>query len=158
MLNYIALVIAAALVGVDQLIKVWAVNYLSTVDTMPLIPNILHLTYAENRGAAFSILQNRTTFLIIMSSILIVGFIVVMCMKKLKHPLLIFGASFIVAGGAGNLIDRIFRGFVVDYVDVRAIHFAIFNFADSCITIGVILLIIYILFFDKKEKVAKTDE
>lgn len=148
----IALITALILIGVDQAIKQWALDTLAQVDTIPLIQDVLHLTYVENYGAAFSILQNKKWFLIGVTSLIAIGAIVLLLSKKLKSNLAIWSVALIIAGGVGNLIDRIGRGFVVDYIDFRLINFAVFNFADCCVVVGTILLAIYILYFEGKDK------
>lgn len=148
----IALITALVLIGVDQAIKQWALDTLAQVDTIPLIQDVLHLTYVENYGAAFSILQNKKWFLIGVTSLIAIGAIVLLLSKKLKSNLAIWSVALIIAGGVGNLIDRIGRGFVVDYIDFRLINFAVFNFADCCVVVGTILLAIYILYFEGKDK------
>ena len=155
----IALVAAAVLVGIDQALKLWAVQSLAPVGTIPLVQDALHLTYVENYGAAFSIMQNRKWFLIGVTSIIILAALFALLSGKLKSRFLISTASLILAGGVGNLIDRISRGFVVDYIDFRLINFPVFNFADCCVVIGTILLAVYIVFLEPKEKIknAATD-
>ncbi len=148
----IALITALVLIGVDQAIKQWALDTLAQVDTIPLIQDVLHLTYVENYGAAFSVLQNKKWFLIGVTSLIAIGAIVLLLSKKLKSNLAIWSVALIIAGGVGNLIDRIGRGFVVDYIDFRLINFAVFNFADCCVVVGTILLAIYILYFEGKDK------
>ncbi|WP_312642447.1 signal peptidase II [Hydrogenoanaerobacterium sp.] len=148
----IALISALVLIGVDQAIKLWALDVLTKVETIPLIQDVLHLTYVENYGAAFNILQDKKWFLIGVTSLVALAAIVLLLSKKLKSNLAIWSVALIIAGGVGNLIDRIGRGFVVDYIDFRLINFAIFNFADCCVVIGTVLLATYILFFEGKDK------
>lgn len=153
MFTVICLAVSAVLVGIDQAIKLWAVNHLSIIDTIPLIPNVLHLTYQKNYGAAFSILHGKTSFLIILTSTLLLVMLVVLLSRKIKSKPIIISISLILAGGVGNLVDRLMRegGFVVDYIDFRLIHFPVFNFADICVVSGTILLMIYLLFLEGKE-------
>lgn len=154
---YIALFISALLIGVDQLIKVWAVNTLSAVGSMPVIPHLLDFTYVENYGAAYGIMTGKTVLLIAITAFVLGLLIKVLLSKKIKHRLAIASLSLIIAGGLGNLIDRIAKGFVVDYLDINPLFsFPVFNFADCCVVIGTGLLIVYILFFEPKEaKAAK---
>lgn len=154
---YIALIVSALIAGIDQLLKYVAVNNLSSKTTYPIITiggkDWLNLTYIENKGAGFSILEGYTTFLIIFTAIVIVGAIVLLLTRKVKQPFAIWGIAFVIGGGLGNLIDRIFRGgAVVDYIDVRIINFAIFNFADCFVVIGVICILISLIFFSHKSK------
>lgn len=148
----IALITTLVLIGVDQAIKLWALDTLTRVDTIPLIQDVLHFTYVENTGAAFSIFKDKKWFIIIITTAIAIGMIVLLLSKKLNHNLAIWSVSLIIAGGIGNIIDRVGRGFVIDYIDFRLIHFAVFNFADCCVVIGTILLAVYILFVDGKKK------
>lgn len=156
----VCLVAAALLIGVDQLIKHWAFTELQQVSTIPLIQDVLHLTYSENRGAAFSILYGKTELLMIVNTILIVVLLYVLLSKKLKHPLAMSSLSLIISGGIGNMIDRVIHegSFVVDYIDFRLINFAIFNFADICVVCGTILLMLYFIFEEKLIKPVQSEE
>ncbi len=157
--KYLALIYAVVLVGVDQLIKYLVELKLMPIDTFPIIKDTLHLTYMKNFGAAFSSMQGRYWFLIIFTSAALIAGIIWICASKKNTPrTLIWSIATIIGGGLGNLIDRVFRGFVVDYIDVRIINFAVFNFADMCVVCGTALLAIYIVFSDlgKKESEKKS--
>lgn len=169
MMTYIALAVAAVLVGIDQLTKWLAVTYIKPEGTIPLISingkEWLNLTYQENSGAAFSILQNKQLFLIIITSIVILAVLFLMVTKRVKKSTYIWSFALIVAGGVGNLIDRVFNGFVVDFVDARIINFAVFNFADICAVTGAIMLFVFVVIDETKssrkakaEKAAKKAE
>ena len=147
----IALISILVLIGVDRAIKQWALIVLSEVDTIPIIQDVFHLTYVENRGAAFGIMQDKKWFLLVITSIIAIAAIILLISNKLKSRLAVCSLALIIAGGVGNLIDRIASGFVVDYFDFRLINFAVFNFADCCVVVGTILFAIYILFFEGKE-------
>ena len=138
--------IAVFIIITDQITKVLAVKYLMPIDTFPIIKDVLHLTYVENKGAAFGILQNQRWIFIVVSVVMI--FLLAFVMIKFKedfHPIMMTGLSFVVGGGIGNMIDRSLLGYVVDFVDFTLIDFAVFNVADSFICIGVGLLILDIL-------------
>lgn len=158
-MRFITLGVAAIFVGLDQLFKYLAVEYLSPVSTVPLWKDVFHLTYLENEGAAFGILAGRQFILTGLTSVIMLALIVIILSKKIKSTWLLWSLSLILSGGVGNLIDRIARGYVVDYLHFKAINFAIFNFADCCVVIGTILFIIYFIFIDdtfinsKKESV-----
>lgn len=151
---YIALIGIVLLIGIDQLIKLWAVEYLLPAP-MPIQlikfgdTEIINLSYCENTGAAFSIFKDKLPFLIIVTSIFILFGFYLIVFKKIQKPIMVYSIALMIAGGIGNLIDRIFRGFVVDYIEIRIFRFAIFNFADCCVVIGAILLLVYTIFFDK---------
>lgn len=157
--NWIVLTCAVVLVGLDQLFKWIAIENLSVIATFPLIEGVFHLTYVENRGAAFGIMNGWGIALIILTTIVLVALIYMLFKGKFKHPLLLTAITLFLGGGVGNLIDRVFRQFVVDYLDFRLINFAVFNFADCCIVIGTIFLCIYVLFIaDKDKKEEKAEE
>ena len=82
---------------------------------------------------------------------MIIGLIIFIIKDKNKHPFMMLSTSAVIAGGIGNLIDRVRLGYVIDYLDVKLFNFAIFNFADICVVLGAICLVIYILFIEKKE-------
>lgn len=145
-----ALIVVIA-IFVDQISKWLVVNHLKDAGTLPLIKDVLHLTYSENDGAAFSILKGMQSFLVIFTSIAMALMFVYMVKlgEKKGSGLLSLALSFVIAGGIGNLIDRLRMGYVVDFVDFRLINFAIFNVADVFITVGAALLIVDTLFGSK---------
>lgn len=148
-MKYLALIYSVLLVGIDQFIKYLVCLYLKPVSTVALIQDAIHLTYMENRGAAFSSMQGKYLFLVIFTSIVIIAGIIWICASKKNTPkLAIWSIATIIGGGIGNLLDRVFRGFVVDYIDFRIINFAVFNFADICVVCGTILLAAFIIFSD----------
>lgn len=150
--RFIALLISFVIIGFDQYFKQLAITYLSTrADfSVPIIKDFFHLTYVENRGAAFSLFEGKSVFLIGASVLISVVFIVVLLSNKVKSKFVMFAIALVIGGGIGNLVDRIARGYVVDYFDLRVINFAIFNFADCCVVVGTILIMIYILFIEGK--------
>lgn len=154
-LNIIVFIVSLLLVGVDQLIKYFAIQYLAPLDTYPLWEDILHLTYIENKGAAFGILSGKTFWLVGVTGIVILALIIALLLKKIRSPWLMWAVGLIIGGGIGNLIDRICRGYVVDYIHVKLIKFAIFNFADCCVVIGTIMLVVYFLLIEGRESKKK---
>lgn len=134
-------IIALITFVIDQIIKSLSLVYLINI---PIIPNILSLTYAKNYGIAFSMLKEKR-IIIIAITILLISFLIYVLKKdyisKNKDTCLVNIAFGILFGGIlGNLFDRIVRGFVIDYINVS--FFSIFNLADIAITFGVVLLII----------------
>jgi signal peptidase II len=144
----ISLFAVAALVAVDLYIKDWAVNVLAPVGRMDFIKigdvDLVGLYYTENTGAAFSFFNDSPMILTVIVSILLIAVVVYGITDKHKHPVKTICLSMIVAGGLGNLIDRIKNGYVVDYLEFRFVDFAIFNFADVLVTCGAVALIIFI--------------
>lgn len=144
----------------DRLVKLWAQTSLAPVVDIPIWEGVFHLHYAENRGAAFSMLQGATWFFIIITVAALIGMIFVLFrVRKHRHWTLILALTLIASGALGNLIDRITLGYVVDMFYFKLINFAIFNVADACITIGAIFYFIYILFFyEKLDRAQRTGE
>ncbi|MCD7800815.1 MAG: signal peptidase II [Ruminococcus sp.] len=151
----LALVCIILLAGVDQLIKVWIIDNLKGAESIEFIKlgniKVIDLTYLENDGAVFGSFSGQRIMLIAVSIIMVLvcGYYLFKYGKTSK--LFTMCLILIISGGIGNGIDRIFRGGrVVDYIEVKLFNFAIFNFADICVVIGVILLAIYIFFIDSK--------
>ena len=134
----------AALVGIDQLIKLWASNVLQPVGAMPLIPHVVELRFVLNQGMAFSLLSGKQLFLIATTSaaLLLVAYALFFRSrgKYLQQAALIL----VLGGGIGNLIDRVLNGEVVDYINLLFMRFAVFNFADICVCVGVALWVLVI--------------
>ncbi len=131
----------------DQITKFWATMSLKPQGSVAILQDVLHLTYSENTGAAFSMLRDRQLLLIIISGLAMVAFFIYLVKwsrRSGQHwQKLCF--AFIIGGGFANLIDRIRLGYVVDMIDFRLINFAIFNVADSFITVGAVGLLVLIL-------------
>ena len=157
MFYWISLALLA--VVLDQVTKILAVKYLMPVDTVPIIKKVLHLTYLENTGAAFGSLKNSRWVFLAVSTFAIIALVFYMFRFKPKNRVLSAGLAFIIGGGIGNMIDRLAKGYVVDFVDFRLINFAVFNVADSFVCVGAALVIIYIFFFaEKEDKNAKNEK
>ncbi|MEG2074124.1 MAG: signal peptidase II [Angelakisella sp.] len=148
------LLLSGLLVAVDYFIKQWAALSLKPMTSLDVIPGVLSLYYHENFGAAFGILQQKRFFLIAVTSVVIIVLIGAMLLGKVHGHLLLTSISLIIAGGIGNMIDRIALGYVIDYIYFEPINFPIFNFADCCVVIGTALLAFYILFIEGKAKTA----
>ena len=145
MLPYLALLLSAVLVLVDQLTKIAVQHWLKPIGDFPLIDGVLHLTYLENRGMAFGMMQGQKWLLIWVTAIVMLVLIAAVMMGKVKKPATLFTVAVIIGGGVGNLIDRIYRGYVIDFIYVKIINFAIFNFADICVTCGTAVLLFILL-------------
>lgn len=141
----IPLAIILAGIGVDQLTKHLALRYLFPIPTQPLMEGVLHLTYVENRGAAWGMLADHRAVFMISSTVMILAIGVLLFSGHIQGRLCAVSLSLIMSGGIGNMIDRIFRGYVIDFIDVRLIHFPVFNGADSLVCIGACLLILSLL-------------
>lgn len=155
MFLFCSLLGAAGLVLLDQLIKGWAVETLSTLPDIRILEGVLHLVYRENRGAAFSLLQNRLPFLIVVTGVVMLGLLFVLLTGRVKGRLITVSFALVLAGGIGNLIDRVLRSFVVDYIYFVPINFPVFNLADCCVVIGTGLLVVYLLVIEPRQAAQK---
>ena len=143
----------AVIAAVDQLTKYLAISSLMGKPSIPLIPGALELTYVENTGMAFGLLEDGTIFFYIMTAValaVILFFVIRIPFEKRFLPLFIL-LSFIAGGAVGNLIDRIFRKYVVDFIYISLIRFPVFNVADIFVSLSCIALVIFLLFVYKDE-------
>ena len=148
---------AAVLVGIDQLTKWLVVSNMQLHESIQLIKigelEVLNFSYYLNDGSAFSMFGGKAEMLICVTSLMMGAMLCAMVLKKVKTLPYIISFSLIIAGGVGNLIDRLFNdGLVVDFIDVRMINFAIFNFADICAVCGGILLCVLVIIDEAAEK------
>ncbi len=136
------------LIGADQWTKWLAVKHLMGQPAKPFIPGILGFRYAENTGAAFSILRDQQLLLILLTLIILVGMsgYLFKAIKTDAHVVVKLAYVGIIAGAIGNFIDRVRLNYVVDFLEFRFMNFPIFNIADVCVVVGVILLSIATLF------------
>lgn len=150
------ILLAALMIALDQVVKYWALTNLQAQQTIPLLENVFHLTYVENRGAAFSLFaQFDSRWIFVALAVIVSVAIVVVLYKHLIQTALGRWSLVLVAAGAlGNAIDRVAHGFVVDLFDFRLIHFPVFNVADIFICVGGVLFVIYFLFQHKDEDTA----
>lgn len=146
----IVILIAAIIAAGDQFFKSWIVGNIALGEQLDFIPKIVHLTYVENRGAAFSMLEDMRLLLLIITGLCIVAIIVFAAISKLK-PLGKISLGFILGGAVGNAIDRVLLGYVVDMFELEFMEYAVFNVADCFIVVGGILFCVYYLFLHKPE-------
>ena len=141
----LALIIAVVVVVLDQLFKVLVVEAINQNGSITVIENLLDFIYVENRGAAFGMLANARWIFIIVTSIVIVGFIIALFKNKTDKKLFYISSALIIGGGVGNLIDRVYLGYVIDYIAVSFFP-PVCNFADYAVTVGTFLFLIYMIF------------
>ncbi len=148
------IILGIILVVTDQLIKIWAINELQPVKAMDFIHfgnlDIMDLRYVQNEGAAFSSFSGARWFLVGLVIVMLIGLTIYVIKYKYKHPFFMISAVMVMSGGIGNLIDRVRFGYVVDYLDVKLFNFAVFNFADICVVLGAIFLLIFLFFIEPK--------
>lgn len=154
-------VMIAVLILTDQLVKHWAVDVLLPVGSMDFIHfgdfKIIDLTYLENSGAIFGSMAGQRWFLVGFTALVIIAGIVAMFVMIKRSKLLDVAMGLFIAGGIGNLIDRIRLGYVVDMFEIKLFKFAIFNVADICVTVAFVLLLVYGIFIDPKIEKAKKE-
>lgn len=140
----ISLLLALVLVIIDQLVKHWVVTTISLGASKTVLSGVLALTNLHNTGAAWSMLSGQQGFFVLITVVALA--IIAYLMVRWRHQrALMIGLALILAGTLGNFIDRIAHGYVVDMFETLFVSFPVFNVADSCLTIGVIILIIAIL-------------
>ena len=138
-------IVIVALIALDQWVKFEIVKNIQLGEVKPFIPKIVSLTYLRNTGAAFSILENQQ-WLFAVITLVVIGAAIWYLSKHIKGSVWLLSAlCLIIAGGIGNFIDRMRQGFVVDMFQLDFVNFAIFNVADSYLTIGVLVLIVMML-------------
>ncbi|MEG0257046.1 MAG: signal peptidase II [Christensenella sp.] len=155
-----ALLIAAIVVG-DQVAKYFTTAYIQVGQSAPFIPGFMNFTHVQNTGAAFSLFSNATWLLAVLSAVMaaVVIFLLFKYKKKLNSRLFDTAMIFIAGGAIGNLIDRVAQGYVTDMLQFSFVNFAVFNVADCFVTIGAVLLGVYVLWFwDKHKKAEKKDD
>ncbi|MDO4459421.1 MAG: signal peptidase II [Clostridia bacterium] len=143
--------VIAALVAVDQIIKYFVVSNLAPVHSVNLIQNFLSFTYTENTGAAFGMFSNNSIVFAVITVIISAGIIMFLLKYKKQNWLSVSSSLMIIAGGIGNLIDRVRLQYVIDYIYFHFFGY-IFNFADCLITVGVAMFAVFVIFFMDKEK------
>lgn len=151
--------LAAALVALDQFVKIQVMTHIPVGEHVPFLPYLVDLTYVRNTGAAFSIFSEHTWILAGIS--LVMSVLLGWCLWKgipFQKPLGRLTVTLLLAGAVGNLIDRAFRGYVVDMFNVLFMDFAVFNVADICIVVGgFAAFAYYVLFASKLEELHETD-
>lgn len=136
--------VALGAILLDRATKYIVARWMQIGQTIPVIKDALHITYVRNAGAAFGILQGKRWFLIIAAAAVVV--IILLYARQMRgNKLMEVALGLMLAGALGNLYDRVFYSVVVDFIDFRLINFAIFNIADSAITIGVALFALDVL-------------
>ena len=150
------ILLAAVLCGADQLFKHWVSGTTPLGGTMDLIPGVLGLTHVRNTGMAFSMLSRHTWLLAVVSAVVALLLIWLILKGKLtgweKMAL-----ALVLGGDVGNLIDRVFLGYVVDMINPEFVRFAVFNLADSFIDVGAVLFcVLYIVRSFREERAKRT--
>ena len=143
----IIIYISIILLLIDQISKILVVKLIDINSSIELIKNFFYLTYTHNTGAAFSILTDKRIFLILIAVIILIVIFNYLRKNKTESKIEKIAFSLIIGGSIGNLLDRIVRGYVIDFLDFKIFgyNFPIFNLADTFIVIGVFLLLLITL-------------
>lgn len=148
-MQFLYLIISLLVVVADQGLKSFIINNYSVGEVHQIIPGILSFNYLQNNGAAWNILTGQMWLFYIISTLAIIICLYFLFNKKYKNPLFDVGISLVLGGIIDNFIDRLHLKYVIDMLQLDFMHFNIFNIADSAITVGVILVFIYLIFFDE---------
>lgn len=154
----VSLAAATLLISADQLIKWWARTFLAAGSPIWLVDGVFQLTYVENRGAAWGLFQGQRWPLLIVTGIVLILMLCYLVVGKATHPMELTALTLLLSGGAGNLIDRLFLGFVTDYFYYAPIDFPVFNLADVCVVVGTGLLCLYWVMLTVKQQREKAAE
>ena len=146
----IALGAAALLVAGDQILKFLVIHQIKPVGSVDVWPGVLQLRYVENEGVAFGMLAGARWIMVGVTSLMCLILLLFLLLYRRHTGLSLFASVLIIAGGVGNIIDRVILGYVVDYISVSFFP-PVFNFADCCIVVGVVLLLIYFFFFQSEK-------
>lgn len=149
---------AVIFILIDQITKVLTVSQFNLYDSVTVIDGILDFTRHHNTGGPWSFFDGHIVFFIVITFIIFALELFYFKKRPMKSPLEKISVMLINAGAVGNLIDRIFRGYVVDMIEVTFIDYPVFNFADCCIVVGCILLCVYVMFFEDYKKKDKSEE
>ncbi len=144
-----------ALLGIDQLIKYYVDLYLKNKPAVVVIKNVLQFNYLENDGAMMGFMGGKTKLMTVLAIICVVIMLFVIFSGIIKDKVDYWCCLLMISGGLGNIIDRVFRGYVIDYIEVLFVDFYIFNFADCLITVAAFLLIFYQIYLILKENKLK---
>ncbi|GAA4715786.1 signal peptidase II [Brevibacillus fulvus] len=144
-------IIAIVIILLDQWTKYLVATHMQIGESIPLIPEVFHLTSHRNMGAAFGILQNQRWLFIAITLVVVIGIIVSLVRIGKKQPRTSLALALVLGGAIGNFIDRAATGQVVDFLYIKLINFPIFNVADMAITFGVVLLLLDILLESRRK-------
>lgn len=142
--------VIAVSVILDQVTKLIVVKNMELYETAPFIKGIIEFQYIENRGAAWGMFSENRWIFIIISAAALIALPIMLYKYRNLHFLFGFSLSLVIGGAAGNMIDRVFAGAVVDFLNFQFIDFPVFNVADICVTVGAALMFIYLIFIDKE--------
>ncbi len=160
MFQAVSLAIIAVLTVIDRLTKYAAVATVKVDGPKEFLFGLFNFTYVENTGAAFSLFSDKTDSLSILTVLFLAVMVFLLLKKTFSSKFLNASLLLVIAGGLGNLIDRLCYGYVIDFIEPLFVNFAVFNFADCCITVGAFMIIAYEIYeiISERKKKAETDD
>ena len=152
--NLWSAVMIIVIIAIDQLTKYFAKSALYPDKAKDFIKGFIEFRYAENTGMAFSMFSGARWFFVALTAVVVIAMFVYMFKKCQKNLWLYWTIGVLISGAVGNLIDRIFLGYVIDFINPTFVNFAIFNIADCAVTLGAVSLVAYLVFdmFKKDNK------
>lgn len=145
------IIVIVGVIVLDRIVKTAVAGSMSVGDSIPVLGDFFHITYIQNSGAAFSMLQNHPTILIILPAVVILIGILIICTGTKKYkPVFLWALSLMCGGGLGNLTDRLAYGKVIDMFDFG--FFPVFNVADISVCVGCGLLVLYMIVYENSSK------
>ena len=141
------IIVIVGVIVLDRIVKTAVANSMNVGDSIPVLGDFFHITYIQNSGAAFSMLQNHSTILIILpAAVILIGIIVICTGIKKYKPIFLWALALMCGGGLGNLTDRLSYGKVIDMFDFG--FFPVFNVADIAVCVGCGLLVVYMIVYE----------
>lgn len=152
---YVALIVGFVVLVLDQMTK-YLVRLFMFDSSVIVFENVFHLTFVKNTGALFGMFQNSNTIFIFIT-VVVIGFLVYLLKTSQDTKMFYYcNIGLLIGGAVGNLVDRIFFGYVIDFVDVRV--WPVFNVADSAISVGIVLMITYLIYEESMSKKKKSSK
>ena len=148
MLLWILIIVGSVIL--DQATKMIVVNTMDYGQSIVLIKNIFSFQYIHNYGAAWGMFSNHRWIFMVVTTVALIAMPIILYRYRKLHFLFSLSLSLFIGGAIGNMIDRVFLGYVVDFLQFTFIDFPIFNVADICVVCGAIIMMIYVIFFDKE--------
>ena len=148
----LTILVIAAVIAADVVTKIIVRANLAVDESVTVIPHVVEFTHKENSGAAFSMLTDARWVFIVFSIVAIVGILGYLFVKRPGSRLVRVALAMIVGGGIGNMIERLSaKGTVTDFINPTFVNFAVFNVADSCVTVGCFILILWVILESVRE-------
>ena len=143
------ILLALVIVLIDRVTKMYVIGNCALGEKFGELPFVADFVYVQNTGAAFSMLENNTILLSVISVVFIIAIIIYKIIRKPEHFMENLAVTLFFAGGLGNAIDRIQYKFVVEFIDIKWFNVPVFNIADMAVVLGAVAAIVYVIFFDK---------